>query len=232
MDDLDRVYHRLLQNIRSRYPDFLSAPFTVAQLYEQIVPYRHYRRELGIDINQDYEIAIMRLLSGERGYIRADETMQNRLREELTSRNPDTGAFRDFGATQLWVNTEAAPAPRAEVSARATAASSASTANAPPADASSVTDAGSAQSATSLIPPIPSATDASRGSTAVPGTSSVEATTARHNCPYCNGILPEGRQITYCPHCGQNLAVMRCPACGSELDPAWKFCVTCGRKAG
>jgi predicted amidophosphoribosyltransferase len=44
--------------------------------------------------------------------------------------------------------------------------------------------------------------------------------------------LPEGRNITYCPHCGQNLTVVNCPACGTELDVGWKFCTTCGRAAG
>jgi len=33
-------------------------------------PYRHYRRDLGIETNQDYEAAVTRLLSGEKGYVR------------------------------------------------------------------------------------------------------------------------------------------------------------------
>jgi hypothetical protein len=72
MDDLDRVFHRLVSNIRHRHPEYLTLPFTVQELYETLIPYRHHRRELGIETNQDYEIAVTRLLSGERDYLMAD----------------------------------------------------------------------------------------------------------------------------------------------------------------
>jgi predicted RNA-binding Zn-ribbon protein involved in translation (DUF1610 family) len=49
------------------------------------------------------------------------------------------------------------------------------------------------------------------------------------NCRYCNGALPSGRRTVFCPHCGQNLTIQRCPACGTELEMGWKFCITCGR---
>jgi predicted amidophosphoribosyltransferase len=51
-------------------------------------------------------------------------------------------------------------------------------------------------------------------------------------CRFCGGTLPEGRNVIYCPHCGNNLSVSRCPACGSELEKGWKFCATCGRGVG
>jgi predicted amidophosphoribosyltransferase len=48
-------------------------------------------------------------------------------------------------------------------------------------------------------------------------------------CPYCTGALPAGRGVTFCPHCGMNVTVAQCPACSSEVEPGWRFCVTCGR---
>ena len=48
-------------------------------------------------------------------------------------------------------------------------------------------------------------------------------------CRYCGGTLPSGRRSVFCPHCGQNLTIQRCPACGTELELNWKFCITCGR---
>ena len=42
-------------------------------------------------------------------------------------------------------------------------------------------------------------------------------------------LLPRGRAVTFCPYCGQNLTIQRCPACGTELEIDWKFCITCGR---
>ncbi|MBY0490958.1 MAG: zinc ribbon domain-containing protein [Gemmatimonadaceae bacterium] len=49
-------------------------------------------------------------------------------------------------------------------------------------------------------------------------------------CRYCDSRLPQGRKITYCPHCGMDLSKKQCPACSTELEVGWKHCVTCGRK--
>ncbi len=60
----------------------------------------------------------------------------------------------------------------------------------------------------------------------------VDPQSATSGCRYCGGALPGGRRVVFCPHCGQNLTVQRCPACGSELELGWKFCITCGRGVG
>jgi predicted amidophosphoribosyltransferase len=52
---------------------------------------------------------------------------------------------------------------------------------------------------------------------------------SRPGCKYCGQTLPDGREIVFCPNCGQNLLVRRCAACSAELEPGWKFCVACGR---
>ncbi|MCC7052871.1 MAG: zinc ribbon domain-containing protein [Gemmatimonadaceae bacterium] len=57
-----------------------------------------------------------------------------------------------------------------------------------------------------------------------------KATTDRGGpCPYCTNPLPTGRAISFCPHCGMNVVVAQCPACSSEVEPGWHYCVTCGR---
>lgn len=193
MDDLDRVFQRLVQNVKSRSPDQLALPFTVAELYEQLIPYRHNRRELGIETNQDYEIAVMRLLSGERGYITGDDAMQDSLKKEIASQNPDTGAFREFATTQISISP-AAPDNRVRDESET-----------PP-------------------PPPPTSRPGKPA-----GTAGIDELRAPEGCRYCSGTLPEGREITYCPHCGQNLALNQCPACGTEMEKGWKFCVGCGR---
>ena len=63
MDDLDRILQRLVQRIRAEYPEYMNRPFEVSELYQNIVPYRHNRRELQIETNQDYELALLRLLA-------------------------------------------------------------------------------------------------------------------------------------------------------------------------
>ena len=94
MDELDRMYRRLVQNVRAGFPDLLGRPFEVAELYTTLIPYRHNRRELELDTNQDYEHALLRLLSGERGYLIGDPQMQADLRAELDSPSADLTQFR------------------------------------------------------------------------------------------------------------------------------------------
>ena len=76
MDDLDRLYRLLVRNARTAGPDYLARPFELAELYQTLIPYRHYRRELGIETSEDYELALMRLIAGERGYLVAEPEVQ------------------------------------------------------------------------------------------------------------------------------------------------------------
>src|SRR5688572_23764100 len=107
MDDLDRIFRRLVTNLRASYPQLLSTSFSAEELYQVIVPYRHNRQELGIDTNQDYEMALMRLLSGERGYLVVDRDVREALTRELESSNPDTSLFRAFNDRMVAVSADA-----------------------------------------------------------------------------------------------------------------------------
>ncbi len=51
-------------------------------------------------------------------------------------------------------------------------------------------------------------------------------------CSYCGGHLPAGRTVNFCPHCGQNQSLTRCPECQSELELGWKHCISCGHPVG
>ncbi|MEO6877683.1 MAG: hypothetical protein ABI205_04320, partial [Gemmatimonadaceae bacterium] len=96
MDSLDRMYRHLVRTIRSRFPQYLSQPFDVGELHQTILPYRLHRRELGIESNEDYEIALTELLSGARDYLIVDDQMRDALVAELASINPDPTAFKQF----------------------------------------------------------------------------------------------------------------------------------------
>jgi hypothetical protein len=199
MDDLDRLFQRLVHNIRFRSPEYLTVPFTVQELYETLVPYRHHRRELGIETNQDYETAVARLLSGERDYVHTDPALEDKLKKELASVNPDPGVFRDDASTRVSLDPVALE--KFGVQQPATAPAAAPSSPASSADATA---------------PIPSFRN-------------VEVPVG---CRFCGGTLPEGRRVTYCPHCGMNLATRRCEGCGTELEQGWHYCVNCGKKVG
>ena len=58
-------------------------------------------------------------------------------------------------------------------------------------------------------------------------------TNISNECPYCGGVLPADRKVNFCPHCGQPPSgELKCPACGSEVDVGWGYCVSCGRATG
>lgn len=243
MSDTDRLFQQLVRTIQANFPAYLHQPFEVAELYQNILPYRHHRRELGFDTNQDYELALTELLAGAGGYLLVDERMRDTLQRELASRNPDPGTFREFGATHVSLNPEAvsrvlgegaaahrAPTPAAGASgeSRATAPRPAAASPAPAAASSTGPRAAAPASRPPLTPSPP------RMSTPVATTRPSQqgiTPTGGESCRYCGGALPAGRRITFCPHCGQNLTVVNCPACGTELELGWKFCTTCGRPA-
>jgi hypothetical protein len=256
MDELDRMYRRLVQNVRAGFPDLLGRPFEVAELYTTLIPYRHNRRELELDTNQDYEHALLRLLSGERGYLIGDPQMQADLRSELESPNPDLTKFRAYSTTMVSIAPDGArivepPSLRRPGSGGTAAIPANGPAPAPAAQAMAerpTLGVPEQPGARPSAPARPAAPAAAAPAPAAPAPAALAAPVAAPqptlsatgqrsivasgNCRYCSGELPEGRNITYCPHCGQNLTVVNCPACGTELDVGWKFCTTCGRAAG
>ena len=228
MDELERMYRRLVQNIRAAFPDLLTRPFEVSQLYQQIIPYRLNRRELGIDTNESYELALMQLLSGVRGFLSGDEEMQRALRAELESSNPDLQSFRAYATSAVMLNPDALRALDAQPLVRTP---SPAIAQARPAANASVV----ASRATEEV----ALTDRPRGASEParpappreqPTPAAIMARVAGSGCRYCGGELPEGREVVFCPHCGQNLTIKHCPACSTELELGWRFCITCGRQ--
>jgi hypothetical protein len=47
-------------------------------------------------------------------------------------------------------------------------------------------------------------------------------------CTQCKGVLPSGRTVNFCPHCGRTQALTHCPVCDTELEAGWRHCVSCG----
>jgi hypothetical protein len=101
MDAIDRMFTVLTKTVRDTQPRYLTQPFEVAELYQTLLPYRHFRRELDLDTNEDYELTLMQLLAGARGYLIVDDRMRDALTRELRAPNPDPGAFRQFADAQV-----------------------------------------------------------------------------------------------------------------------------------
>lgn len=234
MDDLDRMFRRLVQNVRNGYPEYLTHPFEVAELYQNLIPYRHNRRELEIETNQDYEVALCRLLSGERGYLRAEGAVAESIRRELAAPNPNTAIFREFAASRVALAPDAQRRWQelgGDIPSAPTLSTPATPAPPPPWEGAGYEAAGTAgameapAAAERSAPPPPTVRPAPRPS----GAAVADNTGGATSCRYCGGTLPLGRAVAFCPHCGQNLTIQRCPACGTEMEMNWKYCITCGR---
>jgi predicted RNA-binding Zn-ribbon protein involved in translation (DUF1610 family) len=221
-DDLDKLFACLVRAVRDQRPEQLAQGLDVSQLLGY-VPYKDVRTEIGAATNDDYGHAVTRLLSGERGLLFADDLMQDDLKAELAAKNPDLQAYRSYLNTRVTLSQERVravldglgPAPAREAAPPIKESPSGPRAGPGPATRERL--------AASLERAVPSAI--------APAAAGVMARAARPGCKYCGQPLPTGRDVRFCPHCGQDLALLRCGACSAELEPGWKFCVACGRAA-
>lgn len=201
-DDLDRLFERLVRVLAEDTPGRLAVPFPACEVYERLVPYRSNRSILRVATRQDYEMAVLRLLSGERGYASLEPgDIREALRREAGESNADTGLFRQFPDAILSLNRIAA-----ERFLRGDGA------YAPP------------------PPSLPLDSPQAGEVVEQPGEMEVDATEQCpycgetlpagrkvNFCPQC-GQPPSGE--------------LRCPACGVEVDVGWRYCVSCGRATG
>lgn len=216
--DVDRMFRLLVATMTSRSPATLTRPFAVGDLYQDILPFRLFRRELALDTNRDYELTLMALLSGTGDYLVVDDRMADVLRRELGAAVPDAGAFRQFATTLVSIDPDALAALADEQPAGKAPSGGVQAHGTPPAPATPEQRASGAMSA--VPPAVASFAPTGRAPiVAAPGES----------CRFCGGGLPAGRSLTYCPHCGQDQTVLHCQACGSEIEVGWKYCTTCGR---
>ena len=217
MDPLDLRFERLVRAVRDTRPEFLTRPFEVAELME-LVPYRAVRGAAAVETNDDYAHALTRLLAGERGYIFADDLLQDDLRAELASPNPDLAAYRAYLTARVTISL-----------AHARKAGESMPPGAPPAETAAPA-AGAPLSEAITTPKVLRPSGAAPQRPLDPG-AETSRRSSRPGCRYCGQELPEDRPVHFCPSCGQNLLARRCAACSAELEPGWKFCVACGRLA-
>jgi hypothetical protein len=220
-DDLDRLFERLVSVLADDAPGRLAVPFPAAEVYERLVPYRSNRSSLKVATHQDYEMAVLRLLAGERGYASLEPAeVREALAREAAEKNPDPGLFRQFPDALLSLNRLAAERFLRRDRAYAPPAP-------PPPTVSAETPENSGDDGD----------DEAVGKERAPLTGAAfelaEQSESPRQCPYCGETLPGSRKVNFCPQCGQPPSgELRCPACGGEVDVGWRYCVSCGRATG
>jgi hypothetical protein len=224
-DDLDRLFERLVSVLADDTPGRLAVPFPAAEVYERLVPYRSNRSTLKVATHQDYEMAVLRLLAGERGYASlAPPEVQEALAGEARETNPDTGLFRQFPDAMLSLNRLAAErflrGDRAYAPPPPSPLAPAAAAELEEEDEAEEEEEGN---------------DIGRRGAPLTGAAFelAEQTETPRQCPYCGETLAANRKVNFCPQCGQPPSgELRCPACGSEVDVGWRYCMSCGRATG
>ena len=227
-------------NVAELDPSRIHGPVEVTELYQRLIPYRTHRTVLGLDSHEDYEMTLLRLLAGERGYAFVEpEEARGALVHEASAVNPDTGLYKRYGAARVTFDPEhvrealgQADAPRAgageepaESPAPAAPAVEVPWFPEPSPDVPEIEEARAPDEPPEAQPELPFALDEEGAAEPVP-----EPRTTSAPCAFCGAALPVGRAVIFCPHCGQNVGVVHCPSCGTELDVGWRFCITCGRQ--
>lgn len=245
-----QLHRTLVDAIRRSRPGALNRPVTVAEIYQDLLPYRAARAEVGFEMNADYEHALLRLLAGEGDFARIEpREVRDKLRMELDSPNPNVGVFRNYAACDVWISgsdegaAEPVEAPAANTSAASWEAEFLGGDAENDVDTESDVETGSNVETESGAPPTTDPQPAARFEVAAQPaqTDSPEPASERepdvddeqrHSepCTFCGAELPHDRIVNFCPFCGTDQSQQPCPSCGELLDPLWRFCVSCGTR--
>jgi predicted RNA-binding Zn-ribbon protein involved in translation (DUF1610 family) len=229
-DVLDRFIETLVQQITARYPEYLTGSFTVAEIYQDLVPYRFHRDSIGVEMNGDYEDALARMLSGEGDYLLLDsETARRELQVELAGRNPNTSMFREFASESVRLHPSRVPNGagagdwgRAEAAEDDTIEGTEGMAKA---EDSSSEDSVVGHIETATVPPVVPLSGPQEEEVEPSGVRAGNPVTVCHSC---RAALPGNGSVHFCPFCGSDLRLLSCPLCGEALEARWQFCAYCG----
>ena len=231
IDEVERLFRHLVDVLSESDPERLKRPIQISEIYQSILPYRHHRSALGFDTSEDYEMAVLRFLSGDGGFASLDPPeVQDALAEEARSINPNPGAFREYAAARIYLNAGAVRT-----------VTEAQEAYAPPRDADDDQDVHQKFSYEERGPFTPDRDVLDLTTAKMPVVEDEPDITAPlaegvpfagKACVYCGERLPSGRVVKFCPFCGRDLRMVECPSCGSQLEAGWQYCLTCGDPIG
>ena len=255
-----QLHQTLVDALRKSRPNSLHRPVTVAEIYQDLVPYRTARNAVGFEMNADYEHTLLRLLAGEGDLARIEpREVRDKLRMELDSPNPDVSLYRNYAACDVWVSiedgkeTELDDSTDEDVSWEEEFVGPPAPAKVNPheiqaalvldeeprfelADEEVDEDEPDDEFEDELEEEFEEEDDFDddEEESVLDNTPEPVLTaveaTQKHACAFCGSDLPADRMVNFCPFCGSDQSQQPCPSCGEMLDPLWRFCIACGAR--
>lgn len=248
MTPVERLHQALVDALIQSRPHALDQPVTVAEIYQDLVPYRNVRSDLGFAMNADYEHALLQLLAGVEDLARIEPIeIREQLRLELESSNPDVGLFRDFAPCDVFITipdrryepaqpgieTVSPPPPPSQnpldsLEKRTELPFELPSSEPPPLDREHVAPR---QTSGTQPRPVAAVERVEVPKPVRPQVASGNAAASARRCVGCDQSLPREREVRFCPHCGRDQTQRSCSACGEKMEKGWRFCVQCGAPA-
>lgn len=251
MSDLATFHRVLVRQLARTAPARLADGLGLAEIRDTLLPYRRFRSALGVQMEEDYDALLLQLAAGDGGLALLDDARLLKLfQAERRSPNPDLSQLDVHGGAALTLDSahvarvlqEVPEPPAPPVGDRGLVL--VDTGDAADADASvlpfDLARAAIAQPTAQTVPvpprpgaPVtPAAGPASSRAPEPPGVLRFPTPAEPAPvCRQCQGALPVGRSVRFCPHCGRG-QLIPCRQCGAEAEPGWKHCVNCGSPVG
>jgi double zinc ribbon protein len=241
MDELTRFARRLVEQLTAS-KEGVNRAVPIGQIREKILPYRTHRRALMLESVEDYETVLLRLVAGERGFVRTlPPAAAKRCQDELAGANPDLGVLDELADSTIQI-TSLAAAQIVGDDAEIATAPAAPRDDSPRVMASEAKPSRRTAEIASVAPRPPQgdkvqyrrtaeiASVAPRPRDDIPPVVASEAKQSPREgeCRHCHHAMPAGRTVVFCPWCGGRLIPFTCARCQTELDSEWRHCITCG----
>ncbi len=248
MEEVEKLFRHLVRVLSEGERDRSREPIEIAEIYQSILPYRRFRGVLQIESNQDYEMTLLRLLSGEGGLASVDPVeAQDALSKEANAVNPNPGAFREYAAAKVYLNINAIQsftdnadpyAPPSPIQERVEPIQPEPSSSFEPPVQDATPEIQQQPSSTTqptrpvtlpFVPEPPATVSPPPGLERGPVFTGGEVRTS--TCPSCDRGLPARRKVKFCPYCGMDVSKRTCRSCGADVGVDWEFCVECGTNA-
>ena len=248
MTDLERFAAALLTQWRAE-GGAEGGPIAVSALLTKVFPYRVARRTLGIDVSEDYEALVLRLLSEEEDLVRVEPVdAADMAKATITSKLPDLDVLQLLRAATMTITPRSIarlegvlpmPNPRDEskwAEPEPSAHADPSAAARPDAISSLQVAPGPQPADDTKVIPLRAERDPGPAGPPPTGPPPAFLTTvsfsppAEARCWSCIEPLPADREVKFCPFCGADQRQPTCGACGAAAERKWKHCPDCGAK--